>query len=300
MNVHHLELFYFVAKYEGITAAVRKMPYGIQQPAVSGQILQLEEELGVKLFNRRPFVLTPAGEKLYDFAYPFFSGLSEVEERLKGEDGKHLRISASASVLGNHLPEVLEQLKLKVPELRLTLRDVEPAEVYSQLTTQQADIALTVLHGKLDEGLRAEELMTIPLVLLVPSSCKVKKIEDIIRKKKDGDGYEAKLPLVGLPQNEVLSQIFENGLLARGIDWQPSMEVNALDVIQRYVSRGFGAGVGVGIPGVEPVDGVDVIALDGFDPLIIGAIYQGALKPIASEFINVAHEYIASRIPSPQ
>ena len=42
MNIHHLELFYFVAKYEGITAAVRKMPYGIQQPAVSGQILQLE------------------------------------------------------------------------------------------------------------------------------------------------------------------------------------------------------------------------------------------------------------------
>ena len=47
MNIHHLELFYFVAKFEGITAAVRKMPYGIQQPAVSGQILQLEEKLGV-------------------------------------------------------------------------------------------------------------------------------------------------------------------------------------------------------------------------------------------------------------
>ena len=61
MNIHHLELFYYVAKFEGITAAVRKMPYGIQQPAVSGQILQLERDLGVKLFNRRPFALTPAG-----------------------------------------------------------------------------------------------------------------------------------------------------------------------------------------------------------------------------------------------
>ena len=59
MNIHHLELFYFVAKYEGITSAVRKMPYGIQQPAVSGQILHLERDLGVKLFNRRPFAPTP-------------------------------------------------------------------------------------------------------------------------------------------------------------------------------------------------------------------------------------------------
>ena len=38
MNIHHLELFYFVAKHGGIAAAVRNIPYGIQQPAVSGQI----------------------------------------------------------------------------------------------------------------------------------------------------------------------------------------------------------------------------------------------------------------------
>ena len=61
MNIHHLELFYYVAKHGGIAAAVRKMPYGIQQPAVSGQIARLEEALGAKLFNRRPFSLLPAG-----------------------------------------------------------------------------------------------------------------------------------------------------------------------------------------------------------------------------------------------
>ena len=116
MNIHHLELFYFVAKYEGITAAVRKMPYGIQQPAVSGQILQLERDLGVKLFNRRPFVLTPAGEELYDFLYPFFSRLDEVESRLKGEESRHLRIAASASAMRNHLPELLVSWGMEVGE----------------------------------------------------------------------------------------------------------------------------------------------------------------------------------------
>ena len=33
MNIHHLELFYYVAKFGGISEAVRNMPYGIQQPA---------------------------------------------------------------------------------------------------------------------------------------------------------------------------------------------------------------------------------------------------------------------------
>jgi DNA-binding transcriptional LysR family regulator len=45
MNIHHLELFYYVAKHGGIAPAVRKMPYGIQQPAVSRQITRLEEAL---------------------------------------------------------------------------------------------------------------------------------------------------------------------------------------------------------------------------------------------------------------
>ena len=67
MNVHHLELFFYVAKHGGISSAVRHMPYGIQQPAVSGQILQLEEYLGQKLFHRRPFSLTPGGERLFRF-----------------------------------------------------------------------------------------------------------------------------------------------------------------------------------------------------------------------------------------
>src|SRR2546421_12688001 len=59
MNIHHLELFYFVAKHGGIAAAVRSIPYGMQQPAVSGQIAKLEESLGTKLFQRRPFALSP-------------------------------------------------------------------------------------------------------------------------------------------------------------------------------------------------------------------------------------------------
>src|SRR5215831_13159259 len=45
MNVHHLELFYYVAKHGGIMPAVRNIPYGIQQPAVSAQVAQLEEFL---------------------------------------------------------------------------------------------------------------------------------------------------------------------------------------------------------------------------------------------------------------
>ncbi|RYD31150.1 MAG: LysR family transcriptional regulator, partial [Verrucomicrobiaceae bacterium] len=51
MNIHHLELFYHVARCRGVSAAARQMPYGIQQPAISAQILQLENSLGKTLFH---------------------------------------------------------------------------------------------------------------------------------------------------------------------------------------------------------------------------------------------------------
>ena len=78
MNIHHLELFYYVVKHGGIAGAVRNMPYGIQQPAVSGQIARLEEFLGTKLFNRRPFSLLPPGAELYEFVRPFFDYLEQM------------------------------------------------------------------------------------------------------------------------------------------------------------------------------------------------------------------------------
>jgi len=300
MNVHHLELFYFVAKFEGITAAVRKMPYGIQQPAVSGQILQLESELGVKLFNRRPFALTPEGEELYDYIYPFFSRMSHVEQSLKGELGKHLRICASASVLRNHLPNVLEKMKLRIPDLRLSLREVDPSAIYSGLLNQEADIAVSIIYGKLTDGLKAEELLSLPVVLLVPDTCDVKSLDDLIEESNDGTGMRAKIPLVGLPSHEALQQIFQRGLLERDIKWDVSVEVNSLDVIQSYVRRGFGAGIAVGVPGDSgeqfTAEGCNVIPLNGFARLVIGILYQGQIKPIAQEFINETKEYAKNLI----
>src|SRR6185295_8571840 len=122
MNIHHLELFYYVARHGGISEAVRNIPYGIQQPAVSGQILQLEEFLGVTLFHRRPFALTPPGEELYKFIQPFFDNLAAMTNKLRGDLTQHIRIGSSEIVLRDHLPIPLENVRKGFPHLKVTLR----------------------------------------------------------------------------------------------------------------------------------------------------------------------------------
>ena len=122
MNIHHLELYYYVAKSGGISEAVRRIPYGIQQPAVSAQILQLEDSLGVTLFQRRPFCLTPAGERLYRYIQPFFENLDSIAGELRGTAGS-IRLGAPEAVLRNHMPEVLRRLKGRFPKIKVHLRE---------------------------------------------------------------------------------------------------------------------------------------------------------------------------------
>ena len=117
MNIHHLELFYFVAKHGGIAAAVRNIPYGIQQPAVSGQIAKLEESLGTKLFQRRPFALSPAGMELFEFIKPFFDNVEIVGEKLRQNRSPQLRIAAPSIVLHDYIPELLQKLRTKFPRV---------------------------------------------------------------------------------------------------------------------------------------------------------------------------------------
>jgi len=279
MNVHHLELFYYVAKHRGITPAVRQMPYGIQQPAVSGQILQLERDLGVKLFNRRPFALTPAGEELYGHISGFFSKLPQVAARLRGEESQHLRLAASAAVLTTHIPDILTQLRKEFPELRLTLRDVTPANVEEMLVSQEVDVAISVLHDKNAAGVHSVELLRLPMVLLAPESSPVKRFAQLHK-----DSPEITESLVAMPPHEMLNERFQSELDKRGLRWNPKVEVSSLDLVEKYVATGYGIGLSVDIPGRQLAEGVRRIPLSGFQPLRIGLLHQATLNPVAQRF----------------
>ncbi len=142
MNIHHLELFYFVAKHGGIAAAVRNIPYGIQQPAVSGQIAKLEESLGTKLFQRRPFALSPAGLELFEFIKPFFDNVEVVAEKLRQNRAPQLRIAAPSIVLHDYIPELLQKLRTKFPEFRLYLHEDSSGKIPGSLARKSCGSAI--------------------------------------------------------------------------------------------------------------------------------------------------------------
>ena len=91
------------------------MPYGIQQPAVSGQVLALEEFLHTRLFAiRRPFALTPAGRRLAEFITPFFENLAKSPPNCAARRASGCAWRPVPRRLRDHVPGLLKQLHRQV------------------------------------------------------------------------------------------------------------------------------------------------------------------------------------------
>ncbi len=285
MNLHHVELFWHVARHGGVSAAARKMPYGIQQPAISAQIIQLEDALGTTLFHRRPFQLTKAGEELHAFIEPFFAGLDDVAKRLRGGgEEMRVRLGAPEMIQREYLPTVLKGLKRRHPALNFTLTTARLDEVERLLLAQELDLGLASLDGRRPEGLKSEEFLRVPLVLLVPARSGLTTAESLWRRDRIED------PLISLPPHEPVARLFQSELARRGIEWYPQLEFASLDLVERYVAEGFGIGLSVRAPGAPLPATLRTLALEGFPELPFGAMWRGQISPAAKLLLGEMEE----------
>jgi DNA-binding transcriptional LysR family regulator len=269
-----------VAKHGGISEAVRRMPYGIQQPAVSGQILRLEDDLGVRLFQRRPFTLTPAGRELLEFVEPFFGKIEEIRARVRGEAAQRLRLAAPSAILRDHLPKLLEQHRRAFPRLRMSLHDANQATAEALLRKQEVDLAITELEGRPSAGSQCNELLKLRLHLLVPQARRIRSAAELWKQDQIVD------PLICMPPIEAITKLFRQGLQQISVNWPTSVEVSSLDLIPSYVQAGFGIGVSVAVPGEKPPPKIRQLPLPNFPPLVIAALWQGKLPPVAHAFLE--------------
>ena len=281
MNIHHLELFYYVAKHEGISGAVRNMPYGIQQPAVSAQVIQLENDLGITLFQRRPFELTPAGEELYNFVGPFFEGLDEMSDRIRGGVAQSIRIAASSTIFRDHLPDILNAARGEFPGLHPSLRVGIQPEIEQWLLASEVDLGVTVLGSKPPAELKSEKLLELQMVLQVPTKMKIKSVDDILEQDRIAQ------TLISLPAIEGISRAFQQELARRKIDWPIGIELNSIDLIETYVINGFGIGLSLALPGAKAPKGVRLLPLEDFPAISIGALWRGQQSPLAQRIVSL-------------
>lgn len=280
LNPHHLELFYYVARHGGISAAVRHIPYGVQQPAVSLQIVRLEEALNCTLFHRRPFALTEAGQKLFAHVRPFFEGLGSLEEELRGGADMHLRIGAAEIFQRDHLPAALARLRKRHPAVRFTLRESALPVLLDHLRVGEMDVVIGLVEGAGPKGVTTLPLARFQPALIVATALRLKTAgmlwaQDRIRH-----------PLLCLPAHEALSRAFQSGLAGRGVVWEPAMELASLPLVERYAAEGFGIGVTFAAPGKKAPVGTRLLPLEDFPRITVAAFWNGRATSLKAALLE--------------
>lgn len=169
ITLRQLKVFERVAKRLSFTRAAEELY--LTQPAVSMQIKQFEEAVGLPLFERlgKKIYLTRAGEELYRLSKTISKNLDEAEqlvEELKGTDGGRL-VVAVASTVHYFAIRLLAEFCRQYPKVKVSFKVTNRKGLVQLLEENEADIVL--MGQPPDEvDLVSEEFMDNPLVVIAP------------------------------------------------------------------------------------------------------------------------------------
>lgn len=282
MTPHHLELFYYVARYGGISAAARQMPYGIQQPAISEQIGQFERELGTLLFRRQPFELTPAGHEIYPWAATFFEKVAGLKRQAHDRRVPTLRLAASEFALSWYFPIVMETLAKRHPGVRVTLRSGRRDDLERWVRAGEVDCAVAAVEAP-PRDLPWRPVFTVPPVLLLPAT---------LRRRYAAATTRPPLPtsarLICPPASEGVTRQFDTGLRQLGIVWPVQIEASSTAIVPLLVAAGHGVGVSLALGPLIAHPNVIAQTLPDFAPVTVGAFWREPAPALVPSLLEIA------------
>jgi LysR family hydrogen peroxide-inducible transcriptional activator len=169
LTLRQLEYVVAIADHASFSRAAEAC--AVTQPALSAQIAQLEEALGVQLFerDRRKVLVTPAGAAIVDRARATLAAAGAVVDVARSSARPltgALRLGVIPTIAPFLLPAVLPAVRAAYPQLRLSLREEQTARCLQELDEGRLDAAILALPVEGD--LAAVRLYREGFVLAVP------------------------------------------------------------------------------------------------------------------------------------
>ncbi|WP_082234895.1 cidABC operon transcriptional activator CidR [Halobacillus massiliensis] len=148
MDIRHLKYFLEVARHNSFTRAAESL--FVTQPTISKMIKNLEEELGVELFERskRQLILTDAGRVILDQAQTIdkaFSNLQTELDDLLGLQKGHIRIGLPPIMDAEVFIRLLGDFHQLYPNITFQLVENGAKKIEENIMDDQLDVGITVL-----------------------------------------------------------------------------------------------------------------------------------------------------------
>jgi len=270
------------------------------QPAISKQIQLLEQELGIDIFlrNGKRFVqITPAGQLIVKTARKMLSdaeNLKKIAQEFNSEIGGTLTIATTHTQARYVLPTVIKRFIARHPKIKLTLRQGNPTQVSTMVTSGEADIAIAT------EAIEHfHELVMLPCYewnrcIVVPPKHALLKIKNITLEAIN------RYPIITYDSTftgrSKINQAFEK----EGME--PNIVLTAIDsdVIKTYVELGLGIGILANMAfdrkRDSPLQSIDVSHLFESSTTRIGINRNSYIRSYIFDFIEMFSPHLTQKV----
>ncbi|MCA1595288.1 MAG: LysR family transcriptional regulator [Chloroflexi bacterium] len=247
MELFQLRSFLQVAESGSFTRAAEAL--FVTQPAVTQHVRALEQELGVRLFDRtgRGVRLTAAGTALQYHARRSLTNLEEgrqvIADLQSGAAGR-LVIGAGVTTSIFHLPGWLRRFREMFPGIDVVVRTGRSREVASMILERIVDVGLVTSLSQHAE-IHAVPLFEEQIVLVIAAG------ETLLEGRNDGETdpnalslpveHLASVPLILFPPGTGFREYLDRSLAEARVSPTVKMESDSLEAIKSFVAVGLGA-----------------------------------------------------------
>src|SRR5690625_2283508 len=237
VELRQIKYFIEVAKREHVTEAANALH--VAQSAVSRQIFNLEEELGVDLFIRegRTVRLTKIGRIFLEHmerAIHVIDDAKRVVEEYRDPEKGTIHIGFSASLASYILPTAISYFRREHPNVQFVLNEGAYSDLIEQVIRGEINIALLGPLPQDKKKIKGSVLFTENIVALLHSGHPLASRSSIkLIELRDE-------PFIVYPKGYVLHDLIMEGCLQRGFRPNVAFEGKDLDAIKGLVSAGLG------------------------------------------------------------
>jgi DNA-binding transcriptional LysR family regulator len=238
ITLRQLRIFEAVARHSSVSRAASELH--LTQPAVSMQIKQIEEQVGLPLIDQigKRLFLTEAGQELRGHAHKIAASMVELNaamDQFRDLERGMLRL-AVVSTANYFLPPLIGAFHTKYPGVRISLKVDNREAVLAALTDNRTDLAIT---GRPPGGvdLVAQRFMDNPLVVIAPPDHKLAARSAIAGAELSEETLVVREP--GSGTRAAMERYFAE----LGVEYRSGCELSTNEAIKQAVQAGLGLGI---------------------------------------------------------
>ena len=239
MELYQLKTFAAIAQEGSLTKAAERV--FTSAPAVSAQLKALEDELGVKLFERTPrgMELTEAGRRLLDEALRTLDSASRMRsaaEQIRGAAQGVVRFGTVVDPVALRLGDVLVKLAERHPQLSLQLQQGLSFQTLAAVQRGELDCAYVLSDKEEVEGMDLRRLGPVDLAVVLPRTMADAHPQLTLDELLG-------LPWVGTAPSCILRSHVDALFASGGREHKPARAADGESVLRSMVASGMGAGL---------------------------------------------------------